>query len=203
MLTKAAIFALTVMPLVWAQPPVGSGPVQRQTIDWKSLVPDLREVLKDEFPHEELAGLYVRNQADITGDGIPEALVDFGKGGAYTDYLTVVRFQDGRPVVAVFKQPDGKKGSSIFAEGSSVKNGITVKLHPESHAVFACEYSMKDDGHLEKCTGGAYLWNGRTATFEYDKRLSSRIGKDFCRELEKQLAAPRHLPRQPDAMGHP
>jgi hypothetical protein len=200
-MSKVAIFVLTVMPLAWIQTTSDSGPVPQQTVDWKSLVPALREVLKGEF-QSEMAALYVRSQADITGDGIPEALVDFGSGGAYTDYLTVVRLQNGRPVAAIFKHPDGKTRSSMFAEGSSVKNGVTVKLRPESNAVFACEYSMKDNGHLAKCSGEAYQWNRQTATFEYDKRLSNQIGKDFCGELARQLTAPPNPKKLPSSREH-
>ena len=189
MSTKAAIFLLTVVQAAWTQIASDSGPVPQQSVDWKSLVPALREVLRGgEFP-SEVAALHVRRQADITGDGIPEALVDFGSGGAYTNYLTVVRLQNGRPVSAVFKRPDGKTGSMLFADGSSVKNGVTVELRPESNAVFACEYSMKDDGRLAKCNGAAYQWNRQTSTFEYDKRLSGPLGKNFCRVLAKRLSA--------------
>ena len=96
--------------------------------------------------------------------------------------------QSGRPVAALFKEPNGKTGPSIFAEGASARNGITVQLHPEFHAVFTGEYGMKINGRdLEKCNGKAYRWNRQTAAFEYDKRLGNRMGKDFCRGLANEL----------------
>jgi hypothetical protein len=47
------------------------------------MIPAIREVLKEE-------STYIRYQADLTGDGIPEALVHSGQGGAYTDSFTLI-----------------------------------------------------------------------------------------------------------------
>jgi hypothetical protein len=98
-----------------------------------------------------------------------------------------MRLQNGRPVVATFRQPDGKTGPWTFLEGSSVRHGAAVSLRPEFHAIFAAHYSMGNFGKIETCGGEAYEWNIKTETFDYSKRLSKRIGKDFCHELPTKL----------------
>jgi hypothetical protein len=184
---KIAAFVLAGVGVAWGQTASDASAATQQRVDWKKLIPAIREVLKGDFPAEENEGLYVRTEADITGDGIPEALVNLGRGGAYTDYLAIMRSQNGRPVAAMFKEPNGKTLPLEFAEGA---NTITVELRPDYHAVFVGEYSVNDDGrHLAKCTGKAYQWNRQTATFEYSKRLSKRMGKDFCHESAKRRTA--------------
>jgi hypothetical protein len=126
--------------VAWGQTASDASAAAQQRVDWKKLIPAIREVLKDDSqPEEKNEGLYVRSEVDITGDGIPEALVNLGRGGAYTDYLAIMRLQNGRPVAAMFKEPNGKTLPLGFAEGASVRNTITVKLRPESHAVFVGE----------------------------------------------------------------
>src|SRR5579872_6293247 len=56
--------------------------------DWKSLIPQIRKVLNQTFPGEGIEEHYniaIYGTGDVTGDGIPEAIVYVGTGGASTD----------------------------------------------------------------------------------------------------------------------
>lgn len=56
------------------------------------MIPAIHELLKSRpGNHEERYPISIRKTADVTGDGVPEALVYLGEGGAYTDYLAVLR----------------------------------------------------------------------------------------------------------------
>lgn len=86
-------------------------PVNYESVNWEDTIPRLRPVLKRAFPRERIEEHYpirIVQTADITGDGIPEALVYLGTGGAATDEVTVMRMQGDRPVVALFRRADGK-----------------------------------------------------------------------------------------------
>jgi hypothetical protein len=60
-------------------------------VDWQ-MIPIIRSALKNdpEFRGTEQPyySIGIRRTADITGDGVPEALVYLGTGGASTDEMT-------------------------------------------------------------------------------------------------------------------
>jgi hypothetical protein len=120
---------------------------------------------------------------DITGDGIPEALVWLGTGGASTSALTLMRIEDGRPVVALSKSREGKTEPLVLLEGASVMHSDIVDLLPKEQAVFHFSSQYMGDGRLGPCDGAAYRWNSHTKTFDYDSRLSTRLTQDYCRKL--------------------
>jgi hypothetical protein len=61
-------------------------------VDWQAMIPIIRSALKNdpEFRGTEQPyySIGIRRTADITGDGVPEALVYLGTGGASTDEMT-------------------------------------------------------------------------------------------------------------------
>src|SRR5882724_10007148 len=92
-------------------------------VDWQAMIPSIRSVLKidpDFRDMEQRYSIAMRRTADITGDGVPEALVYLGTGGASTDENTVMRIENGEPVVARFRRRDGKISSMVFLQGASV-----------------------------------------------------------------------------------
>jgi hypothetical protein len=104
--------------------------------------------------------------------------------------MTVMRIEDGKPVVALFRGRDGKVSSTEFLEGASVMQGATVKLDATEHAVFSAYWGMKSDGtKVASCGGEAYQWNAAPKRFDYNGRLSERLTKDFCRKIRAQLTA--------------
>ena len=88
----------------------GSIPRPQSMADWQRMIPAVREALKAQFPDQRIEGPYpveILRVADITADGVPEALVFFGVGGAFTSQLTLIRVEGGKPVVALFKDRAG------------------------------------------------------------------------------------------------
>ena len=133
--------------------------VQAQAgVDWKALIPAIREQLAEAGQPEQRYSVGIRQQADLTGDGIPEALVYLGDGGAYTDYLAVMRVVNGKPVFAKFKARDGRISQTEFAQGSSVMHSVGVELRPDQHAVFSFHHDLSGDmpQKVVQCGGEAY-----------------------------------------------
>ncbi len=120
-------------------------------VDWKAMVSAIREVLHKEAEiHSEFSGienlssLAISKTTDITGDGIPEALVDLGTGGASADETTVMRMEKDKPVLAVFKRRDGKLLPMTFLEGASVMHTGGIELLPEKQAVYSFHYKYSE-----------------------------------------------------------
>lgn len=180
--------------IIRAQTSGGSRPAKNPQPDWESMLPAIREVFKNEAaldPNFGAAGTRypaaVSKTADVTGDGVPEALIDLGIGGAYTDELTVMRLEENKPVLAVFKLRDGKISPTVFPSGASVMHGAAVDLLPQEHAVYSMHYDYAGNGKLQQCTGEAYRWNRRSQTFDYASVLTKKLTKSACSRVPKAV----------------
>jgi len=162
-------------------------------INWQNLIPEIRPVLKQEFSSTDIAieernPIEIVKTADITGDGIPEALVDLGTGGAYTDLLTLMRIENGKPVVAILKDKNGELDSApTFLQGASVRNGESVDMTAENKTIYSGSYSTDDSGALADCSVDAYQWNSTTKTFDWNETLSQELKQSYCSSVEKSL----------------
>jgi len=156
-------------------------------VDWQAMIPIVRSVLKNDPEFRGIEQPYysigIRRTADITGDGVPEALVYLGTGGASTDEMTIMRIENGEPVVARFRGRDGKVSSMVFLEGASVMHTDGVEMLPEQHAVYSLHYNYGSNGKLRECTGEAYQWNPDTKVFDYNYRLGKKLTEDACRKV--------------------
>jgi hypothetical protein len=162
-----------------------------RTVDWNSILPEVQSVAKKEF--RDAGGYYpvsISRVADVTGEGTSEALIDFGCCGAYAHAMTVMRIEEGKPVVALFRGRDGKVASREFLEGASVMHGAAVELDTTEHAVFSGYWDVNSEGtKIARCGGDAYQWNAAAKRFDYNGRLSDRLTKDFCRKIPALLMA--------------
>jgi hypothetical protein len=97
--------------------------------------------------------------------------------------MTVMRIENGEPVVARFRGRDGKVSSKVFLEGASVMHTDGVEMLPEQHAVYSLHYNYGSNGKLRECTGEAYQWNPDTKLFDYNHRLGKKLTHDTCRKV--------------------
>lgn len=163
-----------------------SGPIAEE---WKDALPAVEQVVKKEL-HFVGAPNAIRISAtgDVTGGGKPEALIDLGCCGAHTDEMTVMRMQNGKPILALFLANHGKASPMTFSAGASVMHGADVELLPDKRAVFAVHWDMSSDGkRVASCTGEAYRWNTGSETFELNRQLSWSLAQDFCKTFNVRL----------------
>jgi hypothetical protein len=167
----------------------------QQTVDWKALTPQIQAVLgsaavSSEVCPENFRSTDIIKIADVTGDGIPEALVDYCHMGAYTDLLMLMRLERGNPVVAQFRDERGMKKLDVeFLDGASVRNGASTKLLPERHAIYMVSWHADDSGELEMQTCGAqaYVWTQKSRTFDANRMLSNELTQRECRRIQREL----------------
>jgi hypothetical protein len=158
-------------------------------VDWKVLTPGIEATLESElkFCNQDRRSIDVVQTTDVTGDGIPEALVNYCHMGAYTSDLALIQLIGGKPVSAHFQGKDGKVVKPGFLEGASVRNGEATKLFPEKHAVYAIHWSTYNSGKLASCTVEAYVWAARSGTFDANGAVSKEIAKHACFQLRQEL----------------
>jgi hypothetical protein len=159
-----------------------------QVVNWQSLMSDIRLVLGPKFLGvrvEENHPLSIFQTNDITGDGVPEALVSLGTGGAYADMLVLMRIENNKPVVAQFKQKDGKIASLIFLAGASARHNNVAMLLPSKNAIYSGSWDTDDFGKVNNCNIDAYQWNPQTKTFDYNANLNVEVKLGFCQKKEE------------------
>ncbi len=157
-------------------------------VDWESLIPVIRPQLKAEFGTiEEPYPLRVERVADVTGDGVSEALINLGNSGASTDLLALMRMEDGRPVIATFRAKDGTVGARTLFSGASAMHSDSTELVAGEQAVVATHYEMGEKrGEVRDCGAEAYRWNEATAIFDFDRRLSDSHAQEYCGKLKRR-----------------
>jgi hypothetical protein len=168
------------------------------TVDWKALTPGIQGALGSElkFCNQDRISIDVVQTADVTGDGIPEALVDYCHMGAYTSDVALIQLKHGKPVSAHFRGKDGKVVRPGFLEGSSVRNGEATKLFPEKHAVYAIHWNTQDSGRLASCTVDAYVWVDKSGTFNANEAIGKEIAKRACSQLRWELNGDANPPQR-------
>lgn len=115
---------------------------------------------------------------------MPEAIVGLGTGGASTEEVTVMRIENGEPVLAIFRNRDGRLSPRDFAIGASVMHTDNLELLPQDRAVYATHYNYNSsDGKLHECGGEAYRWNAHSKTFDYNSSMTRKLTKRTCREV--------------------
>lgn len=165
--------------------------------NWSENIKTVEKTIGSEFMDiktKESGPMSIYGTAELTGDKTDEALIDLGSGGAYTEFITMMRInyanKDGsltknsKPVLAQFKQRDGSVGPLMFAVGASVSHGETVELVPATKSVYSGGFSLDPvNPDAIQCTLDVYVWNEKNATFEFNKAMSDSSLGSFCSKI--------------------
>ncbi len=154
-----------------------------KAVDLKSLLPGIQIALKKALPSYQPSTtnpISINGEVYITGDGVPEAVVDLGSG-ATTDSFTLVRIKNNKPVVSLFKQKDGKVSTLVFTDGAGGAGRYASKFEIlKNNAIYSASYYIYLEGS-DYCRAEMYQWNSHTKIFEYNTGLSNKAQQDFCR----------------------
>lgn len=148
--------------------------------EWQAKLLAVQSVVRHAFPKEAANAHYapsVITTADLTGKGGSEALVNLGSGG-YMDDVTVMQLQGDTPVAAKFHRDD-RVGPMVFASGAADDRGGEVKFIAKEHAIFSGYWEMKGS-KLKECRGDVYQWDDVAKNFDYAKKMSKQMGKEYC-----------------------
>jgi hypothetical protein len=157
-------------------------------IDWEDLIPEI-QIIIDEQLHkgmkiETMRPIRIAEEKDITGNGLPEALVYLGTGGAATDSFTLVRIEKNKPVIAEFRERNGNVSFLTFLSGTggSGRYGLDVAMIEKENAICSTSF-LAYQNESDYCRAEAYQWNPQTKIFEFNPDLSTEIEKEYCSNL--------------------
>lgn len=198
---KTAVVLLTFASVVVAQRPLPAKQKQDVAL-WKTLQPRIEaELARHQMVCDPASNWKVRvaDVVDLTGDGVPEAVVNWCNGGAYTDSLILMRLEKGRPVLARSRIADGNYSFIELAYGSSAMHSVSYEFHPERHAIYLIQYEFKGFDQNNRAFGQAAdvdvcVWNPKTKTFNLNKKLSKLESEARSDEKPKLATAQRKPP---------
>lgn len=133
--------------------PGNGGESNSKNVNWDSLMPAVRSALQKQPPHEgagerDTPGILRRGHiADLTGTAFLKRSYG-GTGRASTSELALMRIENDKPVVALFKGRQGKTEPIVFLGGASVRHSDSTDLLPRRHALFHLHFEYTADGRL-------------------------------------------------------
>lgn len=181
-------------PSVQNQAPGPTSPAK--DVDWKPLLPQIKTILitggktqaSPDDPHaQDSVGL--GQTADITGDGVSEALIEIPwGGGAASWFVAVMEIQSGSPALVRIKDSDGSISDGLFLDAGSAAYGMITKLDAAHHAIVYTQYGQDLSGNYNPvytggyatCSLGAYAWNPATQIFEWNVQLGASLKDQYC-----------------------
>ncbi len=147
---------------------------------WNDVMPEAREMLRVYFPGSrteaaaELQGpAKLVAEDDITGDGIPEALIDLNQGGGSS--VVLVQMINGKPMVAPVYRTDGNPGLIVGSMYSTNDVENIMKMLPEQNAIYLAIRNKNG------CEVYAYRWNNERQAFVENPNLAAEIHQNYCR----------------------
>lgn len=151
---------------------------------WNKVLPLLSAVIKPFAASEKmqvgrLFSPKIERLVDVTGDGVPEALVAIGDGGASDDFVMMLKLENGKPVAVPFSDEAMINQPRIFVEGGSVMHGNDIGFI-SGGIEYVGSWTRQDDGKISDCSAMAYVWNGSNGRMEKDATLSEEIKKEYC-----------------------
>jgi len=122
---------------------------------------------------------------DATGDGIPEAFVYYGAGGATTSNSAIMYIKNGVVYFAKAKYKDGTIGNFEVVSGAGGMYSIKYGTVPGRNVVYQTETQNQynEDGSAiisKTCTLDAYKWNAQVDIFEYSASESDLLKSQYC-----------------------
>lgn len=154
---------------------------------WQALIPKI-ETLFERQGHKcpvEASHVAIVDAADLhLPDDLSVALVDWCRGGAYTDWIVAMETRGGEPVLSRFTNADGKVVPVEFLQGASVMHGADVKIVPEKNAIYGIHWDNDQELHLS-CGADAYVWNAKTKAFRLDAELTKEATRTYCQRLQQ------------------
>ena len=172
-------------------PPITSPEPTPKPVNWESLIPDIKITLQQAFPERIFRDedIEILTKGDITGDGIPEALVQI-YCGATTCELVLMRIENNKPVVSRFKQKDGEISYLAFSEGAggAGRYGSGTKLIEDKNTIYFTHHFAYNESS-DSCGAEAYQWNSQTKIFEFNVSLSNETGQNYCSKICSEIAS--------------
>lgn len=157
-----------------------------QNVDWQSLLPEITSIIATYRHAISPRPISVYKEVDVTGDGIPEVIVDSGDGGAHSEIYYLVRLKNSKPELVSFLGASGVSSPYEFLISASAGNGATFNFEADKNTIYQESWVFESTNKID-CEVEAYRWNSIQDKFVYSGLDSQRINSLYCPQIKKQM----------------
>jgi hypothetical protein len=159
-------------------------PVSNVVISWSDRIDEITALAQKAFPDEmigERGAITIETRGDVTGDGVEEAFIDLGTGGASSRLMSLVRIENGTAKIAQMKDIDGVTRPLLVNEGGAVLHQDIVGMSVVDRMIYQQRLFVNaETGAVSSCMFEAYIWNSRTEVFVYNPDVSLSLQASYC-----------------------
>ncbi len=160
-----------------------------QNVNWQSFTKQEFEKIITQYPDiwfEKDFGLSLSKTLDLTGDGIPEAIIS-GNGGN-NSISFILRMENGKPLVTKMKQKNGSIVPIQLLELGRISGSMSYGILPSNDGFYTTAFVRKtdnenDEGELvcDREMINAYVWKPSSRLFEWDANLTAKYISEVCK----------------------
>ncbi len=155
--------------------------------EWEKLTSaDFIKIITTQEPtawFEKDFGLSLSKTIDLTGDGVPEAIVD-GNGGNNGVSFILQKNSNGTISVLNQKNKDGTINHIQLVFVGRVMVSERFELLPQERGFYTASLSNDGEEGVFRCNDvgvNAYVWNASTKLFEWNQSLTSKYTLQVCK----------------------
>ncbi|MBI2644441.1 MAG: hypothetical protein HYW95_02980 [Candidatus Wildermuthbacteria bacterium] len=143
---------------------------------WGDQANEIARILQSAFQGCMSIPIQIFAEKDISGDGVPEAMVNNGCVGAYTEEVVLFRFSDGKPLLASFATSNGDPlPAEVFLDGASALHYEFFGMIPELRLLYQASGSASSEKCIVEWDVRAFRWDKDRQSFVSDKNIVPEI----------------------------
>lgn len=118
--------------------------------------------------------------AQLPGHGPSVALVKPCPTGDRATQLAVLILENGKPVVARFRDPSGNPMIPKLERSKSPLKPRDTQLDPSHGDITTTAQDRNDHNQYEGCFAAVFTWNTKTQTFDWNPKKSKKQFSTYC-----------------------
>ncbi len=146
---------------------------------WKQLLPSVSTVLG---PQLNCDAPVIVDAAEFSGHGPSVALVKACPTGDRSDQITVLILENGKPVVAQFRDPSGNPMTPKLERSKSPTKPRDIQLDSRHDEIITTAQDRDEHNQFLGCIAAVYSWNEHTRTFDWNTKKSKKQFATYCGE---------------------
>lgn len=160
------------------------------SLQWDLYLPEIKKSIGSYFMGVKVRRVQAKSihiTSDVTGDGIPEALVALDNQEPKPKRFALMHIDTHRYIQpAVFQYKTGSIGDILFLEESNELAGMHTILSSTTKSIISMHWNIDafDSSKLE-CELETYIWNASTSVFMFNSKESYFAKTPICESMLK------------------
>ncbi|MDE3201620.1 MAG: hypothetical protein KGN79_11950 [Acidobacteriota bacterium] len=152
-------------------------PANPEVAVWKQHLADVSAVLG---PQLNCDAPKIVDAEQFADQGPSVALVKPCPTGEHADQIKVLILEDGKPIMARFRDPSGKPMTPQLERSKSQLKPRDVQLDARHGEIITTAQDRNEHNQYLGCIAAVFSWNRRTRTFDWNTGKSKKQYISYC-----------------------